>query len=363
MVKNNILVTGGLGFIGSAFIRQTISSTKDNILNIDKMTYAGNKESLESIEKDERYSFFKCDICNKDELKKIFFNFSPNIVINFAAESHVDNSIASADEFIHTNILGTFNLIEISKEFYRNLHGSEKNNFIFHHISTDEVYGSLLHPDECEYDVSEIKFEESNAYAPNSPYSASKAASDHLVRAWGKTYGVPTVITNCSNNYGPYQNPEKLIPLTILNALSGKKIPIYGDGSQIRDWLYVEDHVRAIYQIVTSRPIGETFNIGGKNEWRNIDIVRLICSKLDKILPARDRGLKINSYAELIEFVTDRPGHDTRYSINTKKIEDVFNWFPEESFETGLEKTIFWYINNLEWIDQIKKKNIREKKW
>ena len=332
-----ILVTGGAGFIGSAVIRHIIENTHHHVLNVDKLTYAGNLESLQSIEKSERYQFFQTDICDQVELEKIFENFQPNVVMHLAAESHVDRSIDGPATFIQTNIVGTYSLLEAARKYWLSLTLDAKEAFRFHHISTDEVYGDL----EGTTDL----FKETTPYAPSSPYSASKASSDHLVRAWHRTYGLPTIVTNCSNNYGPYHFPEKLIPLVILNALDMKPLPIYGKGDQIRDWLFVEDHARALYQVVTTGAVGQTYNIGGHNEKQNIEVVKTICNILDELKPQAN-GQK---YESLIKFVEDRPGHDLRYAIDAAKIEKELGWTPQETFETGIRKTVEWYLNNLDW--------------
>lgn len=345
-----ILVTGGAGFIGSAVIRHIINNTNDSVINLDKLTYAGNLESLLKVSKSERYTFEQVDICNRAELDRVFKAHKPDVVMHLAAESHVDRSITGPAEFIQTNIVGTYNLLEAAREYWNTLDSVCKKAFRFHHISTDEVYGDLPHPDEQErsaLDKELALFTEQTSYAPSSPYSASKASSDHLVRAWLRTYGFPTIVTNCSNNYGPYHFPEKLIPLVILNALEGKDLPIYGKGDQIRDWLYVEDHARALYKVVTEGVIGETYNIGGHNEKQNIEVVQTICSILDELVP------KESKYSEQITFVTDRPGHDRRYAIDSSKMQKELGWTPEETFETGLRKTINWYLANQQWCKNV----------
>lgn len=336
-----VLVTGGAGFIGSAVIRHIIKNTQDEVLNIDKLTYAGNLESLKEIDQNLRYTFKQIDICDHEALSLIFDEFKPDVVMHLAAESHVDRSIDGPAAFIETNIVGTYNLLEVARKYWLQLDEEKKSNFRFHHISTDEVYGDL----EGTTDL----FTESTSYAPSSPYSASKASSDHLVRAWHRTYGLPVIITNCSNNYGPYHFPEKLIPLVILNALDGKALPIYGKGDQIRDWLFVEDHARALYKVVTTGGVGETYNIGGHNEKQNIEVVKTICNILDELKPQS----KQQSYETLITFVKDRPGHDLRYAIDARKIAQDLGWKPEETFETGIRKTVEWYLNNLEWCRRV----------
>lgn len=343
----NILVTGGAGFIGSAVIRYIIQHTNHHVLNIDKLTYAGNLESLLSVSSNIRYQFSQTDICNRLHIQRLFDEFSPDIVMHLAAESHVDRSITGADAFIQTNIIGTYTLLEVARHYYDKLTADKKSIFRFHHISTDEVYGDL--------DNTNKLFTENTAYAPSSPYSASKASSDHLVRAWYRTYNLPVVITNCSNNYGPYHFPEKLIPLTILNALQGKPLPIYGNGLQIRDWLYVEDHARALYLVATTAKIGETYNIGGHNEQKNIDVVKAICALLEELAPHKPQG--VANYAELITYVTDRAGHDVRYAIDATKIKQDLGWIPQETFATGLRKTVQWYLDNQTWVNHVQNNN------
>ncbi len=342
MSNKNILVTGGAGFIGSAVVRYIINSTDNRVLNIDKLTYAGNLESLASVNDNPRYQFLHADICDKVAMTKAFDDFEPDIVMHLAAESHVDRSIDGPMDFIQTNIIGTYNLLEVARNYWQNLTEDKKSRFKFHHISTDEVYGDLEGTDDL--------FTEETSYSPSSPYSASKASSDHLVRAWYRTYGLPIVITNCSNNYGPYHFPEKLIPLVILNALDGKPLPVYGDGKQIRDWLYVEDHARALYLVATTAKVGETYNIGGHNEKQNIDVVKTICTILDNIKPRTDG----QSYAQQITFVKDRPGHDLRYAIDASKIQQELNWQPQETFESGIQKTVEWYLANQGWVNHVK---------
>ncbi len=342
--KMKILVTGGAGFIGSALIRFIIDNTNNDVINVDNLTYAGNLESLENVAKNERYVFEHVNICDKAELKRVFDQYEPNAVMHLAAESHVDRSIDSPDDFIQTNIVGTYNMLEVARAYWLDLAGTKKSSFRFHHISTDEVYGDLESDDDL--------FTEDTPYAPSSPYSASKAASDHLVRAWHRTYKLPIIITNCSNNYGPYHFPEKLIPLVILNALDGKCLPIYGAGDQIRDWLYVEDHARALFTVITKGVIGETYNIGGHNEKANIEVVKLICDLLDELVPS-DAG----SYHAQITHVADRPGHDRRYAIDAGKIAAELGWLPEETFESGIRKTVLWYLDNQGWCANVKKNN------
>ena len=342
-ISKTILITGGAGFIGSALIRHIIKKNEHRVVNVDKLTYSGNLQSLESIELSEKYIFEPVDICNEKELLRVFTKNQPDIVIHLAAESHVDRSIDSPREFIQTNIVGTFSLLEQTKNYWQFLKGDKKENFRFLHVSTDEVYGDLNETSDF--------FTEDTPYDPSSPYSASKASSDHLVRAWYRTYGLPVLITNCSNNYGPFQFPEKLIPHIILNALAGKNLPIYGDGKQIRDWLYVDDHVEALMDVAQNAKVGETYNIGGNNEIQNIDVVRKVCFILDELAPNELYG--IDSYSELITYVKDRPGHDVRYAINAQKINKDLGWVPLENFESGIKKTIEWYLNNIEWCDNI----------
>ncbi|WP_330148853.1 dTDP-glucose 4,6-dehydratase [Shewanella xiamenensis] len=342
-----ILVTGGAGFIGSAVVRHIIENTEDSVVNVDKLTYAGNLESLANVAGSSRYAFEKVDICDRAELDRVFAMHKPDAVMHLAAESHVDRSITGPSDFIQTNIVGTYTLLESAREYWMKLDSHKKQAFRFHHISTDEVYGDLLHPDEVPSDVTLPLFTESTPYAPSSPYSASKASSDHLVRAWLRTYGLPTIVTNCSNNYGPYHFPEKLIPLVILKALEGKSLPIYGKGDQIRDWLFVEDHARALYKVVTEGVVGETYNIGGHNEKQNLEVVQTICTILDALVP------KASSYAEQITYVTDRPGHDRRYAIDASKMSAELDWQPQETFETGLRKTVEWYLANQEWCQHV----------
>ncbi|KGK23230.1 dTDP-glucose 4,6-dehydratase [Vibrio navarrensis] len=338
-----ILVTGGAGFIGSAVVRHIINHTQDSVINLDKLTYAGNLESLADVVDNPRYTFEKVDICDRAELDRVFAQHAPDAVMHLAAESHVDRSIDGPAAFIQTNIVGTYNLLEAARAYWLTLEESAKARFRFHHISTDEVYGDLQGTDDL--------FTETTAYAPSSPYSASKASSDHLVRAWQRTYGLPTVVTNCSNNYGPYHFPEKLIPLMILNALDGKPLPVYGDGMQIRDWLFVEDHARALYKVVTEGDVGETYNIGGHNEKANIEVVKTICALLEEYRPEKPAG--VTSYDSLITYVKDRPGHDVRYAIDASKIERELGWKPAETFESGIRKTVEWYLNNQAWWSRV----------
>ncbi len=342
-----ILVTGGAGFIGGALVRHIINNTNYSLVNVDKLTYAGNIISLNSVSNNPRYFFEKVDICNSLEIKRVFDQYQPDIVMHLAAESHVDRSIDGPDTFMKTNIMGTYTLLEQAKIYWTKLKGNKKNTFIFHHISTDEVYGDLPHPDY--YDGVLPFFKETSAYEPSSPYSASKASSDHLVRAWNRTYGLPTLVTNCSNNYGPYHFPEKLIPLTILNAIAGKALPVYSNGTQIRDWLYVEDHIRALLLVATEGKVGETYNIGGNNEKKNIEVVKAICILLEELAPVKNSSLNISSYESLITFVKDRPGHDMRYALDVTKIQKELGWTPRETFDSGIRKTVEWYLENSEW--------------
>lgn len=338
-----ILVTGGAGFIGSAVVRHIINSTSESVVNVDKLTYAGNLESLIQVENSERYAFEQLDICDRNALDAVFEKHQPDAVMHLAAESHVDRSIDGPAAFIETNIFGTYNILESARAYWNNLDSNRKSLFRFHHISTDEVYGDL--------EGTEDLFTETTSYSPSSPYSASKASSDHLVRAWLRTYGLPTIVTNCSNNYGPFHFPEKLIPLVILNALDGKALPVYGDGMQIRDWLFVEDHARALYKVVMEGKVGETYNIGGHNEKSNIEVVKMICSLLEELVPTKPDG--VAQYQDLITFVTDRPGHDIRYAIDAGKIQRELGWRPQETFESGIRKTVEWYLNNKEWWSRV----------
>ncbi|TCQ70038.1 dTDP-glucose 4,6-dehydratase [Raoultella ornithinolytica] len=338
-----ILVTGGAGFIGSALVREIITATADKVVVVDKLTYAGNLMSLSPVAQDPRFVFEQVDICDRAKLDRVFDHHQPDIVMHLAAESHVDRSIDGPAAFIETNIVGTYTLLEAARSWWSALSAEKKAGFRFHHVSTDEVYGDL-------HDSGEF-FTETTPYAPSSPYSASKASSDHLVRAWQRTYGLPTLITNCSNNYGPYHFPEKLIPLTILNALAGKPLPVYGSGQQIRDWLYVDDHARALYQVATQGKAGETYNIGGHNERKNIDVVETICDLLEELVPHKPDG--VVRYRDLITYVADRPGHDLRYAIDASKIERVLGWVPEETFTSGMRKTVQWYLANESWWQQV----------
>jgi dTDP-glucose 4,6-dehydratase len=338
-VIKTILVTGGAGFIGSELVRFLINSSLHNVVNVDKLTYSGNLHSLESIESNNRYLFEQIDICDVTEFQRVLIENKPDMIIHLAAESHVDRSIDEPKDFINTNIVGTYNILEKSKKYWQSLQGKKKDNFRLLHVSTDEVYGDLGGP--------EGYFSEKTPYNPSSPYSASKASSDHLVRAWYRTYDLPVIITNCSNNYGPYQFPEKLIPHIILNALAGKKLPVYGNGTQIRDWLYVNDHVRALLTVAFKGLIGETYNIGGNNEIQNIEVVTEICKLLDELIPSKLNGL--DSFSDLISFVQDRPGHDVRYAIDASKIKNDLGWTPKEDFISGIRKTVKWYLDNLSW--------------
>ena len=339
-MKDCIMVTGGAGFIGSALVRFLVKETDFHVVNVDALTYAGNLESLEEIETEKQYIFEQVDICDRDKLNELFVKYQPQAVMHLAAESHVDRSIDGPAQFIQTNIVGTYNLLEAAREYWLTLSGEDKSEFLFHHVSTDEVFGSL---------PAEGLFTETSRYQPNSPYSASKASSDHLVNAWYHTYGLPVVITNCSNNYGPYQFPEKLIPLMILNAMEGKSLPVYGKGDNVRDWLYVDDHVRALVTVLDKGEAGETYNIGGHNEKTNIDVVKAICQLLDELLPDSPH----RPHESLITYVDDRPGHDMRYAIDASKIQRELDWVPQETFESGLRKTVQWYLMHRDWCQHV----------
>ncbi|MBB1399450.1 dTDP-glucose 4,6-dehydratase [Pseudoalteromonas sp. SG44-8] len=341
-MTKTIFVTGGAGFIGSALVRFLINETEHTVVNFDKLTYAGNLESLRSVEESERYHFVQGDICDREKVSAVCAQYQPDFIMHLAAESHVDRSIDGPGEFIQTNIVGTYELLEAARSYYATLSDDKKADFRFHHISTDEVYGDLGETG---------LFTEETSYEPSSPYSASKAASDHLVRAWHRTYQLPVVLTNCSNNYGPYHFPEKLIPLIILNALEGKQLPVYGDGKQVRDWLFVEDHARALYKVVSEGKLGDTYNIGGFNEKQNIEVVTTICNHLNDLI--KDKPANVTDFKELITFVTDRPGHDVRYAIDATKINKELGWHPEETFESGILKTIQWYLGNQTWCKNV----------
>jgi dTDP-glucose 4,6-dehydratase len=339
--SNAILVTGGAGFIGSNFVLEWLGACKGPLVNLDKLTYAGNPENLASVEANPAYTLVQGDICDKELVATLMEEYRPRAVVHFAAESHVDRSILGPEAFLRTNIDGTFTLLQAARTYYGSLASAERERFRFLHVSTDEVYGTLAPDDPA--------FHEETPYAPNSPYAASKAASDHLVRAWFHTYGLPAIITNCSNNYGPYQFPEKLIPLMIANALSGKNLPVYGDGQQIRDWLYVVDHCRALMTVLERGVVGETYNVGGGNQRSNLEVVTTLCALLDELAP----NSKFRPHAQLITYVADRPGHDRRYAIDARKLEGELNWRAQESFETGLRKTVEWYLSNMEWVEHV----------
>ena len=352
MNERTILVTGGAGFIGSAVVRHLIGETPHRVVNVDKLTYAGNLDSLAKSAANPRYAFEQVDICDRRELDRVLRAHQPDCIMHLAAESHVDRSIDGAGAFIATNIVGTYTLLEASRDYWRQLPESRRGEFRFHHVSTDEVYGDLAETGGL--------FVESTPYSPSSPYAASKASSDHLVRAWRRTYGLPVIITNCSNNYGPYQFPEKLIPLMILNALEGKPLPVYGRGNQVRDWLYVEDHARALVTVLLRGFIGETYNVGGHNERRNLDVVHTLCDLLDAYPEARPKG--VSSYRDLVTFVSDRPGHDLRYAIDAGKIERELGWVPAETFESGLRKTVDWYLQNRVWCRRVQDGSYRRER-
>jgi dTDP-glucose 4,6-dehydratase len=345
MRSKKLLITGGAGFIGSAVIRHIINNTNHSVVNIDKLTYAGNLKTVNSIDNDNRYSFKKLDISNSSEIFSVFESHQPDIVLNLAAETHVDRSIDDPSKFIQTNIVGTYKLLEVARNYFSGLDSDKKKDFRFHHVSTDEVYGDLKTKNDL--------FNEKTSYSPSSPYSATKASSDHLVRAWHRTFKLPILITNCSNNYGPYQFPEKLIPLIILKALRGESLPIYGDGKQVRDWLYVDDHARALLHVALNGAIGETYNIGGHNEIQNIEVVKTVCSILDELKPCKYNDIK--KYEQLIVHVEDRAGHDKRYAIDASKIANKLNWVPSENFSSGIKKTVEWYLKNEDWCDSIRK--------
>jgi dTDP-glucose 4,6-dehydratase len=341
-----VLVTGGAGFIGSAVVRHILADTDASVVNVDALTYAGNLESIPNAQASARYAFAQVDICDFAALSAVFEEHRPDLVMHLAAESHVDRSIDGPGAFIQTNVVGTYNMLEAARAYWQGLDDDKKAGFRFHHISTDEVYGDLHGTDDL--------FTETTSYEPSSPYSASKAGSDHLVRAWGRTFGLPVVVTNCSNNYGPYHFPEKLVPHIILNALHGKSLPVYGDGSQIRDWLYVVDHARALFKVVTEGKVGETYNIGGHNEKRNIEVVHTICDLLEELAPENENSLASGKgFKDLITFVKDRPGHDARYAIDASKIQRELGWTPKETFESGIRKTVQWYLDNPEWWQRV----------
>jgi dTDP-glucose 4,6-dehydratase len=339
-----ILITGGAGFIGSAVVRHIIAESDDSVINVDKLTYAGNLESLAEVSANKRYHLERVDICDREELERVFREHQPDAVMHLAAESHVDRSINGSAPFIQTNIVGTYTLLEVSRIYWMGIDEERRAKFRFHHVSTDEVFGDLDDP--------ATLFQESTPYAPSSPYSATKASSDHLVRAWHRTYKLPILITNCSNNYGPYHFPEKLIPLMILNALAGKSMPIYGKGDQIRDWLYVEDHARALHRVLYHGAVGESYNIGGHNERRNIDVAAKICALLEELVPSKPNG--VHRYEDLITYVDDRPGHDKRYAIDASKIGSKLGWLPAETFDTGIRKTVLWYLKNESWVNNLR---------
>ena len=337
------MITGGAGFIGSAVVRHIINETEHRVLNVDKLTYASSLSSLDTVSNSDRYLFSRSDISDVKAMKDLFASFQPDVVMNLAAETHVDRSIDNAESFILTNVVGTYRLLDVAREYWNGLNPEKKNKFLFHHVSTDEVFGDLVD--------SEDLFSETSNYEPSSPYAASKASSDHLVRAWHRTYSLPSIVTNCSNNYGPYQNPEKLIPLMILRARAGSSLPVYGNGQQVRDWLFVEDHARALLSVALTAQPGSTYNIGGENEVTNLKVVRKICDLLERLAPDKPAG--VEKYRDLIEFVADRPGHDFRYAIDNKKIINEIGWRPKDSFDSGLAKTVSWYIENEDWLKSI----------
>jgi dTDP-glucose 4,6-dehydratase len=338
-----ILVTGGAGFIGSALVRFLVTETDHQVINLDKLTYAGNPESLLEVANSPRYAFEQADICDRESLDRIFLERAPDAVMHLAAESHVDRSIDGPGDFIQTNLLGTYTLLEAARSYLAGVSGDRRSDFRFLHVSTDEVYGDLSGSDDL--------FREDTAYEPSSPYAASKAGSDHLVRAWGRTFKLPVLVTNCSNNYGPCQFPEKLIPHMILNALQGKPLPIYGDGKQVRDWLYVKDHARALYRVLEAGELGQTYNIGGWNEMQNIEVVKIICSLMDELVPDKPEG--VSRFEDLITYVKDRPGHDVRYAIDASKIHRELGWKPAEDFASGIRKTVEWYLDNPRWWQRV----------
>lgn len=347
----NIIVTGGAGFIGSALVRYILLNTSNKVINIDKLTYAGNLDNLQEVSDSENYTFEKADICDEKKITNIFDKYKPDYIMHLAAESHVDKSINGPYQFIKTNILGTYTLLKTATKFFSSLDNKKKNLFRFHHVSTDEVFGDLH--------TSNDLFTEDTPYKPSSPYSATKASSDHLVRAWQRTFNLPTLISNCSNNYGPFHYPEKLIPLTILKIFNCKNIPVYGNGEQIRDWLYVEDHAEALFEVVTRGVIGETYNIGGNNEYKNIDVIKTICKIMEDLYPIqtnKNTNKSLKCYEDLITYVDDRPGHDLRYAIDSTKIKNKLNWQAKHDFETGILKTVKWYLDNLDWVNNIDKR-------
>jgi len=347
-----ILVTGGAGFIGSAVIRHVIRNTTDSVVNLDKLTYAGHLESVAEVESSDRYIFERLDVCVKKDVENAFLRHQPDALMHLAAETHVDRSIDGPDTFVQTNVVGTYVLLQAALAYTRGLTAERRAAFRFHHVSTDEVFGELLNPT--------ARFSEDTRYAPGSPYAATKASSDHLVRAWGRTYGLPILVTNCSNNYGPYHYPEKLIPLMILNALEGKQLPVYGQGLQVRDWLYVEDHARALHRVLLQGRAGETYNIGGSSEMKNIDVVEKICELLEEMAPCKPAN--VCHFRDLIKYVTDRPGHDLRYAIDAAKISRELAWVPKETFESGIRKTVQWYLDNRDWCGRVQSGRYRRER-